>query len=152
SGRPEPGKRPFPRSTCGRTSIGWNARRFAARWRCRRSSATRRVPWESLPGRLRTTCTSIPRSASTHSPRAREYQTRSQPFPAGHAPPRTPANEAHMKAIVFARTGDAEEVLDLADRVEAELRPGDVRIRVTARPIQPADRFFIRGQYRIPPV
>src|SRR5262249_8706339 len=57
-----------------------------------------------------------------------------------------------MKAIVFPRTGDAEEVLDLTDRAEAELGPGGVRVRVTARPLPGADWFFIRGQCHIVPV
>lgn len=56
-----------------------------------------------------------------------------------------------MRALVFEHAGEAEEVLHLSRHPVPDLEHGEVKVKVTARPIQPADRFFIRGQYRIKP-
>jgi NADPH:quinone reductase-like Zn-dependent oxidoreductase len=56
-----------------------------------------------------------------------------------------------MKALVFDRAGDPLEVLQYRDVAEPRLEPGRVLVRIEARPIHPADRSFIRGQYRIRP-
>lgn len=56
-----------------------------------------------------------------------------------------------MKAIVFERAGEPDQVLRLDDVSEPEPRAGEQLVRVTARPIHPADLSFIRGQYRIRP-
>ena len=56
-----------------------------------------------------------------------------------------------MRAIVFEKTGDPREVLRLIDIEKPQLSAGNALVRVTARPIQPADLAFIRGQYRLRP-
>lgn len=56
-----------------------------------------------------------------------------------------------MKAIVFDRAGEPDQVLRLDDVSEPEPRAGEQLVRLTARPIHPADLSFIRGQYRIRP-
>jgi len=56
-----------------------------------------------------------------------------------------------MRALVFKHAGEAEDVLHLSEHSMPDLQHGEVRVKVTARPIQPADRFFIRGQYRTRP-
>jgi NADPH:quinone reductase-like Zn-dependent oxidoreductase len=57
-----------------------------------------------------------------------------------------------MRAILFDQPGEPEQVLRMADVPAPVLHAQEQRVRVTARPIQPADRFFIRGQYRIRPI
>lgn len=56
-----------------------------------------------------------------------------------------------MRALVFQHAGEAEDVLQLSRHSMPDPKPGEIRVKVTARPIQPADRFFIRGQYRTKP-
>jgi NADPH:quinone reductase len=56
-----------------------------------------------------------------------------------------------MKALVFEHVGSPDEVLQVADIPPPELRNGQVLVKVNARPVQPADSFFIRGQYRLKP-
>lgn len=56
-----------------------------------------------------------------------------------------------MQALIFDRAGEAANVLHLVDRVLPPEQDGHVIVRVTARPIHPADLAFIRGQYRIRP-
>lgn len=56
-----------------------------------------------------------------------------------------------MKAIVFDRAAEPDQVLRLDDVSEPEPRADEQLVRVTARPIHPADLSFIRGQYRIRP-
>jgi NADPH:quinone reductase len=56
-----------------------------------------------------------------------------------------------MRAIAFDRPGEPEQVLKLADVTAPQLRSGEQLVKVTARPVQPADLSFIRGQYRIRP-
>jgi len=56
-----------------------------------------------------------------------------------------------MKAIRFHRPGDPRTVLALEEAPEPAAAAGEVVVAVEARPINPADLFFIRGQYRIKP-
>jgi NADPH:quinone reductase len=56
-----------------------------------------------------------------------------------------------MKAIVFRTTGEPAAVLQHAEVPEPQLRDGHALVRVTSRPIHPADLAFVRGQYRIRP-
>lgn len=56
-----------------------------------------------------------------------------------------------MKAIVFDKVGEPEDVLKLADVAPLEPSSEDVVVKVSARPIHPADLAFIRGQYRVRP-
>jgi NADPH:quinone reductase-like Zn-dependent oxidoreductase len=56
-----------------------------------------------------------------------------------------------MKAVVFRRTGEPREVLEWSDVPDATPGAADVLIRVEARPVHPADGFFIRGTYRWKP-
>ena len=56
-----------------------------------------------------------------------------------------------MKAVVFERAGNPDEVLRVSDIPPPEIGDGQVLVKVDTRPVQPADLFFIRGQYRIKP-
>lgn len=56
-----------------------------------------------------------------------------------------------MKQVVFHQTGMPEEVLQLEDAPMPEPRAHEVRIKVTARNINPSDIMFIRGMYGITP-
>lgn len=56
-----------------------------------------------------------------------------------------------MKQVVFYQTGLPEEVLQLEEAPMPEPRAHEVRIRVTARNINPSDIMFIRGMYGITP-
>lgn len=56
-----------------------------------------------------------------------------------------------MQAIVFDRPGEPESVLALRDISTPSPVAGQVLVRVSARPIQPADFMFIQGRYRIRP-
>ncbi len=56
-----------------------------------------------------------------------------------------------MQAIVFERTGVPREVLEVREVGEPEIKPGEVLVEVTARPIHPSDLAFIRGAYRLRP-
>ncbi len=57
-----------------------------------------------------------------------------------------------MQAIIFERAGEPDDVLSCAE-VETPSSSSDrVLVEVKARPIQPADLAFVRGQYRIRPV
>lgn len=57
-----------------------------------------------------------------------------------------------MKGIVFDRAGRPEDVLALREVPRPRPREQEILIEVSARPIQPADLFFIAGKYRISPV
>jgi NADPH:quinone reductase-like Zn-dependent oxidoreductase len=58
-----------------------------------------------------------------------------------------------MKAIVFDRCGDPEEVLQVRDLPEPKPVPGEVRVRMLASPVNPSDLLYIRGLYgRKPPL
>ena len=56
-----------------------------------------------------------------------------------------------MQAIVFDQPGEPESVLTLRDVASPSPDAGQVLIKVSARPIQPADFMFVRGRYRIKP-
>jgi NADPH:quinone reductase-like Zn-dependent oxidoreductase len=56
-----------------------------------------------------------------------------------------------MRALVFEQAGDPAAVLKVADVSDPTPVEGQALIRVTARPIHPADLAFIRGQYRVQP-
>lgn len=56
-----------------------------------------------------------------------------------------------MKALLFRQKGAAEEVLEFGDTNIADLLPGEVRVKVLASPINPADFMFIEKTYRIEP-
>lgn len=56
-----------------------------------------------------------------------------------------------MQAIVFDNTGELESVLALRDISSPSPTADQVLIRVSTRPIQPADFLFVQGRYRIKP-
>lgn len=56
-----------------------------------------------------------------------------------------------MQALIFEAVGEPGEVLKAAEIAPPEAGADHALVRVTARPIQPADLAFIRGQYRIRP-
>jgi len=56
-----------------------------------------------------------------------------------------------MKQVVFHQTGQPQDVLILEDTEMPQPRPQEVRIKVTARNINPSDVMFIRGMYGITP-
>ncbi|UQS29422.1 zinc-dependent alcohol dehydrogenase family protein [Streptomyces fradiae] len=52
-----------------------------------------------------------------------------------------------MRAVVFERHGDPAQVLRLVTLPEPRPAPGEVRVRVLARPVNPSDLLFVRGEY-----
>ncbi len=56
-----------------------------------------------------------------------------------------------MKQVVFNQTGLPEDVLQLEEAPIPQPKSHEVRIKVTARNINPADIMFIRGMYGITP-
>jgi NADPH:quinone reductase-like Zn-dependent oxidoreductase len=56
-----------------------------------------------------------------------------------------------MKALVFDRTGELEEILKLTELERPSISPTQALINVKARPVNPSDRFFARGVYRKKP-
>jgi NADPH:quinone reductase-like Zn-dependent oxidoreductase len=52
-----------------------------------------------------------------------------------------------MKAVVFDRCGEPEEVLQVRDLPAPEVGDGQVRISMLASPINPSDLLYIRGEY-----
>ena len=58
-----------------------------------------------------------------------------------------------MKAVVFDRCGDPEEVLQVRDVPEPARSPGagKVRVRMLASPINPSDLMMVRGVYSYQP-
>jgi len=56
-----------------------------------------------------------------------------------------------MKAIVFDQAGKPEQVLALKEIPIPEPGENEVRVRLLASPINPADILFIAGRYRIQP-
>lgn len=56
-----------------------------------------------------------------------------------------------MKQVVFYQTGLPEEVLQIEEAEMPEPRSHEVRIKVTARNINPSDIMFVRGMYGITP-
>jgi NADPH:quinone reductase len=57
-----------------------------------------------------------------------------------------------VKALVFDRAGEPGDVIRFADAAMPSIVPGHALVRVSARPIHPADISFVRGQYRLRPV
>lgn len=57
-----------------------------------------------------------------------------------------------MKALLFNQKGSAEQVLALEEIAIADLQPGEVRVKLLASPINPADLMFIEKTYRQVPV
>lgn len=57
-----------------------------------------------------------------------------------------------MQALIFNAAGDPANVLDCGEAAAPDGAADCVLVRATARPIQPADLAFIRGQYRIKPL
>lgn len=57
-----------------------------------------------------------------------------------------------MKAIRFHHFGNPEDVLEIQDLPLPEPGPGQVRVRMTASPINPSDLLVVRGQYGQLPV
>ncbi|TMQ28036.1 MAG: hypothetical protein E6K65_13100 [Nitrospirae bacterium] len=56
-----------------------------------------------------------------------------------------------MKAVVFERFGDPAEVLQVREVPKPEPGPGQVRVRMLASPIGPADFLTVRGEYGYQP-
>ncbi len=56
-----------------------------------------------------------------------------------------------MRSVQFDRFGNATEVLTVVDASIPEPNAGEVRVRVTARPIHPADLMYVRGIYGVRP-
>ena len=56
-----------------------------------------------------------------------------------------------MQAVVFEQSGNPLDVLSVREVARPAPGPGQVLVRVAARPIQPADFLFIGGRYRIRP-
>jgi NADPH:quinone reductase-like Zn-dependent oxidoreductase len=52
-----------------------------------------------------------------------------------------------MRAIEFCLFGDPAETLELVCLPDPEPWPGQVLVRMTARPINPSDLYMVRGQY-----
>jgi NADPH:quinone reductase-like Zn-dependent oxidoreductase len=52
-----------------------------------------------------------------------------------------------MKAVVFEQFGDPAEVLQVREIPEPKPGPGQVRVRMLASPIGPADFLTVRGEY-----
>jgi len=57
-----------------------------------------------------------------------------------------------MLSIVFKKTGNPEDVLEIMDLPIPEPAENEVRVKVLASPVNPADILFIQGQYRIKPI
>lgn len=56
-----------------------------------------------------------------------------------------------MKTLYFEEKGEAEKVLTLGERTIAALSDNEIRIKVLASPINPADLMFIEKKYRVEP-
>ena len=56
-----------------------------------------------------------------------------------------------MKAIIFDKTGKANDVLKLEEIPISEPNDNEVRIKILASTINPADMLFIEGKYRMQP-
>ncbi|GAA4673849.1 zinc-binding dehydrogenase [Streptomyces chumphonensis] len=55
-----------------------------------------------------------------------------------------------MRALAFARHGDPARVLRQVDIPVPEPGPGDVRVRLTTRPVNPSDLLSVQGRYGRP--
>lgn len=56
-----------------------------------------------------------------------------------------------MKAVIFEKTGAPLDVLQMKDVQVPKPAAGEVRVKILASPINPADTLFISGKYRIKP-
>lgn len=56
-----------------------------------------------------------------------------------------------MKALFFKQKGAAEKVLELGEKNVPDLSENEVKVKVLASPINPADFMFIEKQYRVKP-
>src|ERR671931_1171057 len=52
-----------------------------------------------------------------------------------------------MKAVLFEHFGDPGEVLPVRDVPTPQPGPGQVRVRMTASPVNPSDLLYVRGAY-----
>lgn len=52
-----------------------------------------------------------------------------------------------MRSVVFSGYGEPADVLTVAEVPRAEPGPGEVRVRITARPVNPSDLLLVRGRY-----
>ena len=57
-----------------------------------------------------------------------------------------------MQAVAFDRPGEPQDVLSSVDTPVPSNSSDEVLVRVKARPVQPADLAFVKGQYRIRPI
>src|SRR3954464_14131172 len=56
-----------------------------------------------------------------------------------------------MKAVVFDRFGEPNEVLSVREVPTPEPGPGQVRVRMVASPVNPSDLLVVRGRYGVLP-
>lgn len=56
-----------------------------------------------------------------------------------------------MKAVVFDRFGEPDQVLSVRDVPMPEPGPGEVRVRMIASPVNPSDLLVVRGLYGVLP-
>lgn len=56
-----------------------------------------------------------------------------------------------MKAVVFERFGEPDEVLQIRDVPVPEPGAGEVRVRMIASPVNPSDLLVVRGRYGVLP-
>ena len=56
-----------------------------------------------------------------------------------------------MKAVVFDRFGEPDQVLAVRDVPIPEPGPGEVRVRMIASPVNPSDLLVVRGLYGVLP-
>lgn len=56
-----------------------------------------------------------------------------------------------MKAVVFDRFGEPDQVLSVRDVPTPEPGPGEVRVRMIASPVNPSDLLVVRGLYGVLP-
>jgi NADPH:quinone reductase-like Zn-dependent oxidoreductase len=56
-----------------------------------------------------------------------------------------------MKAVVFKNSGDPIKVLEIQEMPLPEPKDNEVRVKIIASPINPADFLFIKVLYRIKP-
>jgi NADPH:quinone reductase-like Zn-dependent oxidoreductase len=57
-----------------------------------------------------------------------------------------------VKTLYFNKKGKADEVLKLGENTIPDLLPNEVRVKIKASPINPADFMFIERVYRVKPV
>src|SRR5215471_16933182 len=57
------------------------------------------------------------------------------------------ARTAFMKAFVFERTGDPNDVLAVRELPEPKPGPGEILVRVRLSPVHPSDMHIMRGRF-----